>query len=68
MLPRLAGARANEAKQMAKDRQNGTAQRAVHGHEPGKLDLKRKDYESSLREFHVKLVEPELGKSMRLAP
>ena len=43
---------------MAKDRRkDGAAQHAVHGDEPGKHDLKRKDYESSLRELHVKLVE-----------
>ena len=58
MLPLSASARADEAKQMAKDgRKDDAAQHAVHGHEPGKHDLKRKDYESSLRELHVKLVE-----------
>ena len=43
---------------MAKDRhKDRAAQHAVHEHEPGKHDLNRKDYESSLRELHVKLVE-----------
>ena len=58
MLPLSVGARADKAKQMAKDRRkDGAAQHAVHGHEPEKHDLKRKDYERSLRELHVKLVE-----------
>ena len=58
MLLLSAGARADEAKQMAKDRRkDGAAQHAVHRQEPGKHDLKRKDYESSLRELDVKLVE-----------
>ena len=43
---------------MVKDRRkDGAAQHAANGQEPGHHDLKRKDYESSLRELHVKLVE-----------